>query len=135
MTGPTTPLAPGSISLRLYPHDLSAVDLLVVMRDQAARGVEAGYDGVMVSEHHADFGGYPTWLKDTVRNQSHMNEASLDVYKWVTVYEVYDFESDRYYHVLEDIEEPLFEGELPYRYIRNPFVMVTFSTVTVDRLQ
>ena len=94
-------------------------------RSKAEEGQPSQYDPAVAE--HADFGGYPTWLKDTVRNQSHMNEASLDVYKWVTVYEVYDLETDRYYHVLEDIEEPLFEGELPYRYIRNPFIMVTFN--------
>ena len=52
------PLANGSVSLRLYPHDVDAVQQLALIRGQAARGVEVGYDGVMVSEHHADFPGY-----------------------------------------------------------------------------
>lgn len=52
------PLANGSVSLRLYPHDTDAVEQLALIRSQAARGAEAGYDGVMVSEHHADFPGY-----------------------------------------------------------------------------
>ena len=55
---PGAPLAPGSVSLRLYPHDLPAVDQLDVLRRQAAAAADAGYDGVMVSEHHADFPGY-----------------------------------------------------------------------------
>lgn len=46
------------MSLRLYPHDLPAVDRVAVLRRQAARAAEIGYDGVMVSEHHADFPGY-----------------------------------------------------------------------------
>lgn len=51
--------APGSISLRLYPHnELSGVEIVRAMRAQAAAGVEAGFDGVMVSEHHGGFGGY-----------------------------------------------------------------------------
>jgi alkanesulfonate monooxygenase SsuD/methylene tetrahydromethanopterin reductase-like flavin-dependent oxidoreductase (luciferase family) len=53
-----SPLAVGSVSLRLYPHDTGAVEQLDLIRAQAARGVAAGYDGVMVSEHHADFPGY-----------------------------------------------------------------------------
>ena len=60
-----TPLSNGGVSLRLYPHDVDAVQQLALIRAQAARGVEAGYDGVMVSEHHADFPGYlpnPTQL-------------------------------------------------------------------------
>jgi alkanesulfonate monooxygenase SsuD/methylene tetrahydromethanopterin reductase-like flavin-dependent oxidoreductase (luciferase family) len=52
------PLARGSISLRLYPHDLGAADQIDLLRAQAAQGVAGGYDGVMVSEHHADFPGY-----------------------------------------------------------------------------
>ena len=53
-----TPLAPGSVSLRLYPHDLPATEQVEVLRRQARRASEIGYDGVMVSEHHADFPGY-----------------------------------------------------------------------------
>ena len=59
------PLGIGSISLRLYPHDLGPVEQVREIRDQAVLGIEAGYDGVMVSEHHADFPGYlpnPTQL-------------------------------------------------------------------------
>ncbi|MEO0493300.1 MAG: LLM class flavin-dependent oxidoreductase [Actinomycetota bacterium] len=52
------PLAPGSVSLRLYPHDLAADAQVEVLRRQARRASELGYDGVMVSEHHADFPGY-----------------------------------------------------------------------------
>jgi alkanesulfonate monooxygenase SsuD/methylene tetrahydromethanopterin reductase-like flavin-dependent oxidoreductase (luciferase family) len=55
----TAPFAPGSISLRLYPHDdLPAEEIVEVMRAQAARGAAAGFDGVMTSEHHGGFGGY-----------------------------------------------------------------------------
>ena len=76
----------------------------------------------------AIFGGFPTWLKDKASDESMLNEASRDVYKWVTVYEVYDFEGEgRYYHVLDNVEEPLFEGDLPYRFVRNPFMLLTFN--------
>jgi len=46
------------VSLRLYPHDLEAPQQVAILRRQAARAAELGYDGVMVSEHHADFPGY-----------------------------------------------------------------------------
>ena len=53
------PLSEGSISLRLYPHlDLSAPDMVRELREQAVLGVEAGFDGVMTSEHHGGFAGY-----------------------------------------------------------------------------
>ncbi len=59
------PLAIGSVSLRIYPHDLPAAEQIALARRQAVLGAEAGFDGVMVSEHHADFPGYlpnPTQL-------------------------------------------------------------------------
>ena len=53
------PFVPGSISLRLYPHnDLPADEIVTVMRAQAAQAAEVGFDGVMTSEHHGGFGGY-----------------------------------------------------------------------------
>lgn len=61
------PLARGSISLRLYPHDTDPVSQVALLRAQSVMAVEAGYDGVMVSEHHADFPGYlpnPTQLAE-----------------------------------------------------------------------
>ena len=59
MTDSTAPpLAKGSVSLRLYPHDGPAAEQLDEVRFLARRAVEVGYDGVMVSEHHAGFPGY-----------------------------------------------------------------------------
>lgn len=55
----TAPLASGSISLRLYPHlDRSAPAIVEELRVQAALATDHGFDGVMVSEHHAGFYGY-----------------------------------------------------------------------------
>ena len=56
--GSMTAFAPGSVSFRIYPHDLPAADAVAVMREQARRAVEAGFDGVMTSEHHGGFAGY-----------------------------------------------------------------------------
>jgi len=58
-------LAVGGISLRLYPHDeLGAVEQIAELRGQAALAADAGYDGVMVSEHH---GGYPGYLPNPIQ--------------------------------------------------------------------
>jgi alkanesulfonate monooxygenase SsuD/methylene tetrahydromethanopterin reductase-like flavin-dependent oxidoreductase (luciferase family) len=58
----SVPLAKGSVSLRLYPHGVdqvgSAMGIVDEMLAQGAVGRAAGFDGVMVSEHHAGFGGY-----------------------------------------------------------------------------
>ena len=73
------------------------------------------------------FGGYPSWLRDYTGNRSMVNNASRDVYNWATVYEFYDFENKKYYHIMDGIDEPLFEGDLPYTYCDNPFVMLQFN--------
>jgi alkanesulfonate monooxygenase SsuD/methylene tetrahydromethanopterin reductase-like flavin-dependent oxidoreductase (luciferase family) len=46
------PFADGSISFRLYPHALGPIEALDEMKEQASLAVEAGFDGVMVSERH-----------------------------------------------------------------------------------
>ena len=53
------PFAPGSVSLRLYPHnDLPAPAIVEELGAQAALGSAHGFDGVMTSEHHGGFAGY-----------------------------------------------------------------------------
>jgi alkanesulfonate monooxygenase SsuD/methylene tetrahydromethanopterin reductase-like flavin-dependent oxidoreductase (luciferase family) len=61
----TAPFAPGSVSLRLYPHnELDAGGVVRELCDQAALGLSGGFDGVMTSEHHGGFAGYlPTPLQ------------------------------------------------------------------------
>lgn len=54
-----TALAPGSISLRLYPHsDLPAPAIVDELQDQAALAHDHGFAGVMTSEHHGGMAGY-----------------------------------------------------------------------------
>lgn len=55
----SAPFAPGSVSLRCYPHlDLPAPQIVEELRVQAALAAEHGFDGVMTSEHHSGFAGY-----------------------------------------------------------------------------
>ena len=51
---------PGSVSIRLYPHN-ELDDVRGVLHEicwQAKLALDAGFDGVMTSEHHGGFGGY-----------------------------------------------------------------------------
>lgn len=50
--------SPGSISFRLYPHDLPADEIVSVLRAQATQAAAVGFDGIMTSEHHGGFAGY-----------------------------------------------------------------------------
>ena len=69
-----TVFAPGSIALRIYPHEeLTAPDMVTEMRAQARLAVEHGFDGVMLAEHHGGFTGYlpnplqvASWLLDAM---------------------------------------------------------------------
>jgi alkanesulfonate monooxygenase SsuD/methylene tetrahydromethanopterin reductase-like flavin-dependent oxidoreductase (luciferase family) len=55
----SAPFTPGSVSLRLYPHnELGAVAIVDELRAQAALADGHGFDGVMTSEHHGGFHGY-----------------------------------------------------------------------------
>lgn len=90
-------------------------------------GEETGEYSREVAEK-AQFGAYPSWLRDESRDQTMINEATKDVFEWVTVYEIYDFSGEgKFFHCLEDMDDPLFEGELPYRFNRNPFHKVAFN--------
>ena len=54
-----TPFAPGSISIRLYPHtELPASRIVDELLAQGAVAHDHGFDGVMTSEHHGGLAGY-----------------------------------------------------------------------------
>ena len=55
----TAPLAHGSISLRIYPHDLEPPAVVAEIVAQCVLAEQAGFDGVMTQEHH---GGFPNYL-------------------------------------------------------------------------
>jgi alkanesulfonate monooxygenase SsuD/methylene tetrahydromethanopterin reductase-like flavin-dependent oxidoreductase (luciferase family) len=58
-TRPEAPaLGPGSISLRVYPHELPAAALIDELCQQASLAAASGFDGVMTNEHHGGFPGY-----------------------------------------------------------------------------
>jgi alkanesulfonate monooxygenase SsuD/methylene tetrahydromethanopterin reductase-like flavin-dependent oxidoreductase (luciferase family) len=58
-TAEAAPFAPGSVSIRLYPHnELPAGRIVSEICAQAALALDHGFDGVMTSEHHGGFAGY-----------------------------------------------------------------------------
>lgn len=55
----SAPFAPGSVSIRLYPHnELPAETIVSELCAQAGLALSSGFDGVMTSEHHGGFAGY-----------------------------------------------------------------------------
>jgi alkanesulfonate monooxygenase SsuD/methylene tetrahydromethanopterin reductase-like flavin-dependent oxidoreductase (luciferase family) len=68
-------LAPGSVSLRVYPLDLAPAEIVSEMRQEARLAEDAGFDGCMVSEHHGGFANYlpnpllaSTWLLEATEH-------------------------------------------------------------------
>jgi alkanesulfonate monooxygenase SsuD/methylene tetrahydromethanopterin reductase-like flavin-dependent oxidoreductase (luciferase family) len=56
---PSPPFGPGSVSLRMYPHnELHAEAILGELCAQAGLALSSGFDGIMTSEHHGGFEGY-----------------------------------------------------------------------------
>ena len=52
-----TAFAAGSISFRLYPHDLDSRAIVEELRLQARLACDSGFDGVMISERHGGIVG------------------------------------------------------------------------------
>lgn len=75
---------------------------------------------------------YPTWLRDLQNDKTMVNKAAWDYFKWVIVYEFYDLTNKKYYHFLDGVADPLFAGELPYRFVANPFIPLWFNDNLVD---
>jgi len=72
----------------------------------------------------ASFGSYPSWLKPALKKN---RDISSEAFEWVTVYEVYDFVGNKYFHYLADETKPLFQDKLPYRFVRNQYQLLTFN--------
>lgn len=77
----------------------------------------------------AQFGSYPAWLKDPASGRAELDDKLRKVFKWTVVFEVFDFTvpGGRYYHFLQGQKEPLFQGDLPYVFLPNPYGLLTFN--------
>jgi alkanesulfonate monooxygenase SsuD/methylene tetrahydromethanopterin reductase-like flavin-dependent oxidoreductase (luciferase family) len=71
------PLAPGSVSLRIYPADLGPSEVVVDLRAQAVAAEAAGFDGCMTSEHH---GGFPNYLPNPLLAATWLLEATSRIW-------------------------------------------------------
>lgn len=75
---------------------------------------------------------YPRWLYNADRAESYAKDAARDVFKWVTIYEFYDFTANKFFHLLDNTDEPLLAGDLPYASVPNPFKLLTFNANKED---
>ena len=98
-------------------------------RRQKKRG-SMEYDPAIAEK--ARFGSFPKWLSDKEETTIKLSEDMRKTFEWVIVYEVYDFTNDRYYHMLENETDPLFAGDLPYTFVKNPFKLLAFNENLAD---
>jgi hypothetical protein len=136
-----------NVDPRYFFYDMSATkwedlryvcEVTVLTQQEFDRRVEAeGKEGVkrLYSSEVAELAtadAYPTWLRDTQDDKTMVNKAAWDYFKWIVIYEFYDLTSKKYYHFLDGVTDPLFEGELPYRFVDNPFCPLWFNDNLVD---
>jgi len=99
-----TPLGPGQLSLRIYPHRLPPVEQVEQMRAQARAAEAAGFDGLMTSEHHGGFSDYVPnplqlagWLLEaTERIWAAPCPLLLPLYHWTHVAEQLAWQAARF---------------------------------------
>lgn len=110
------------------------IEVVPLTKEQFLKNVRGpkekeGYDPAVAEKVKAFTKGYPEWLKDKSTDKNDVVDPARDVFEYIIVYEVYDFTvlGGRFSQIVEGVDEALFEGELPYRFIGNPFSMLTFN--------
>jgi hypothetical protein len=73
--------------------------------------------------------GFPDLLRnqDDDGNKSQDTKPSQEHYRWVLIYEVYDFVGGNFYHYADGVHKPLLATSLPYKLFKNPFIPLVFN--------
>ena len=75
----------------------------------------------------------PSHINKTNVGSDEVNRAFSKATNLIVIYEFYDLTGKgRVYHFADGVEEPLFTGPLPFKYMRNPFHMLTFHNALND---
>jgi hypothetical protein len=77
--------------------------------------------------------GYPAWLKGDPEKSSNGLETARSVLEYYVIFEFWDLSEpqSRFYHIHLNADSPLFAGDSPYRWLRNPYRSLTF----IDNLE
>ena len=124
------------IDPRFFFYDMSAptwddvtycFEVSAVRKDEFDKRVAAGkYALEAAAKVKAD--AYPEWMKDRHTSKSFLNKDNRDLFEWVIIYDFYDFVADQFYQIAESNKEsPLFVGDLPNKYVRNPYRVMIFN--------
>jgi hypothetical protein len=112
-----------------YVGELTVLTRADVQRRMKKQGKKGGFYRHDAMED-LQFGAYPNWIEPEDDSKT-TGEKPVDVvrsgYEWVVVYEIYDLVGQKMYHFTADSERSLMSGELPYRFLPNPFTMLPFN--------
>jgi hypothetical protein len=98
-----------------------------IVSDDNPDGVYEGGPNSLAEQVLESAGQYPAYLLREHSAERHAKEER-DVFEWVVVWEVYDFEEKKLFHMVEDHEEPLMVTELPFWYFENPYDLLVFNS-------
>ena len=68
----------------------------------------------------------PVWFRETLSHDRNMYEVS-SAFKWVIVYEVFDFVGSRHMFWIDNTDAPLTEDALPFTSVENPYQPLIFN--------
>ena len=101
--------------------------LVLTKGDIVSRTKKGGiYRSVDLDE--VSFGAYPDWLVDE-KDKDEDTGASIarEDHEWAVVYEFYDLVGKKFYHFLDGQPKPVYEGDLPYKHLPNPYHRLVFT--------
>jgi hypothetical protein len=115
------------------------IEMVVLPKDEFDRRVkkrgpgneEARYPAKAAKKVQPE--AYPSWLKGDPERDDKGMETARAVLEYIIIYEFWDLSETkpRFYHLHMEAEAPLFAGDGPYRWLRNPYRPLTF----VDNLE
>lgn len=108
----------------------------LLTREEFAKRIKKGrrggpkYNQAVASK--VSYGAIPKWLEDATNHRGRLGDHGREAFEWCEIYEFYDLQEQKYYHFVPGSKEPLLEGELPFKYMTNPFSLVTFNRTLRD---
>ena len=96
------------------------------------QGKRGGFYRSDALEDPPEFGHWPKWIEpdsEWSEGAGKDVEATLvrDSYEWTTIYEVYDLVTKTFFHYADGIPRALLKEKLPYKFLKNPYKMMSFN--------
>jgi len=121
---------PSTVFFDLTVRDVADIrywlEATVVPIKEFKRRVESGRYDISMDDVNPD--RYPSWMTSSA--QKNANDSIRDAFKWVTVWEYYNRETDKVQHYIEGSNKVIFEDDIDYI----PYSMFSLNQSGVDCL-